>query len=57
MRARGFKDEQGNPQTSRKMSFHDFSNSPVMPKMLITYSQENAVLTKGHKILGSRFIE
>ena len=31
---RGFKDEQGHPQTSRKMSFSDFVNSPVMPKMM-----------------------
>ena len=29
----GFKDEQGNPQTSRKMSFSDISNFQIMLKM------------------------
>ena len=29
----GFKNEYENPQTSRKMSFPDFSNSLIMPKM------------------------
>ena len=42
----GFRDEQVNPQASRKMSFSGFSNSSIMPKMtslLITNSLGNAV--------------